>query len=216
MSSAALGSSASAPGFPDFFDAAPTITLRDPLAGFLGSVTGGVLRYGYADAVRLAGHSCPTVAGAYLMTLTGLRALYGDDMPMRGDVLVAMSAPRDAGTTGVMATVAQLITGAAAETGFGGIAGRFDRRNLLRYDVPVEGIMGLRRVDNGDGVALGLNTSVIPFPTEMEALMPKAVRGQADEADLQRFGELWQSRVRWMLVEHADDPDLVHVANWEA
>ena len=28
---------------------------------------------GFADAVRLAGHSCPTVAGAWLMTVRALR-----------------------------------------------------------------------------------------------------------------------------------------------
>jgi hypothetical protein len=50
--------------FPDFFDEVPRITLRDPLAELLGSVTGGLLSYGYADVVRLAGHSCPTVASA--------------------------------------------------------------------------------------------------------------------------------------------------------
>jgi len=51
--------------FPDFFAQVPCITLRDPLADLLGSATGGLMSYGYADAVKLAGHSCPTVACAY-------------------------------------------------------------------------------------------------------------------------------------------------------
>ena len=59
--------------FPDFFDQVPRITLRDPLADLLGSVTGGLMSYGYADAVRLAGHSCPTVAAAYWL---GARAIF--------------------------------------------------------------------------------------------------------------------------------------------
>ncbi|NLY64247.1 MAG: hypothetical protein GX070_04730 [Alcaligenaceae bacterium] len=54
--------------FPSFFDQAPTISLRDPLAGFLGAAHNGVIQYTYTDVVKLAGHSCPTVAGAYLMT----------------------------------------------------------------------------------------------------------------------------------------------------
>jgi hypothetical protein len=36
--------------FPVFFDEVPRITLRDPLAELLGSVTGGLLSYGYACA----------------------------------------------------------------------------------------------------------------------------------------------------------------------
>ena len=38
-------------GFPAFFDEVPRITLRDPLAELLGSVQGGLLSYGYADAM---------------------------------------------------------------------------------------------------------------------------------------------------------------------
>lgn len=200
--------------FPDFFYQAPRVTLRDPLARFLGAANEGRMEYCYADAVRLAGHSCPTVAGAYLMTLRGLRSLYGDEVPVRGDVVVAMADSRDSGTTGVMATVAQLITGAAAETGFGGIAGRFDRRDLLRYDQPVRGIMALQRTDTGAGVQLELDASVVPPAPEMRVLLVKAIEGDASEAELERFGQVWQDRVRRMLLEHADDPQLVQVSPW--
>jgi len=34
--------------------------LRDPLAELLGAAEGGIVEYRYADAVKLAGHSCPT------------------------------------------------------------------------------------------------------------------------------------------------------------
>jgi len=62
--------------FPAFFAAAPTLRVHDPLAAFLGAAQDGILEYHYADAVRLAGHSYPTVAGAYLLTLRGLRTFY--------------------------------------------------------------------------------------------------------------------------------------------
>lgn len=206
---------ASVPTFPSFFEQAPRVTMRDPLAEFLGAARDGVMEYNYADAVRLAGHSCPTVAGAYLMTIHGLRALYGDQLPVRGAVEVAMADSRDAGTTGVMATVAQLITGAAPETGFGGIAGQFDRRYLLSFDQPVNGTMGLRRQDTGAGVQVQLDASVVPWPPEMRALMSSAVSGQATGDELARFGELWQGRVRQMLVEHPDDPQMIQVGDWK-
>lgn len=62
--------------FPDFFTQAPILRVRDPLAQFLGAARNGILEYHYADAVHLAGHSYPTVAGAYLLTLRGLRTFY--------------------------------------------------------------------------------------------------------------------------------------------
>jgi hypothetical protein len=33
----------------------------------------GVIEHGYADVVKLAGHSCPTVASAYVAPFTGLK-----------------------------------------------------------------------------------------------------------------------------------------------
>ena len=62
--------------FPEFFAAAPAILVADPLAAFLGSARDGLVEYRYEDAVRLAGHSCPTVASTFLMVRAALRALY--------------------------------------------------------------------------------------------------------------------------------------------
>ena len=96
--------------FPGFYGQAPVITVRDPLADFLGAAAGGVFEYRYADAVRLAGHSCPTVASAFLMTRAALAALYGDDLPVRGDIRVDLAEAHDAGVAGVIASIATLIT----------------------------------------------------------------------------------------------------------
>ncbi len=200
--------------FPDFFDEAPSITMQDPLARFLGAANDGIMEYQYADAVRLAGHSCPTVAGTWLMTVHGLRALYGNELPIRGEIEVYMADARDAGTTGVMATVAQLVTGAAPETGFHGIGGRFGRNNLLHFDQPMQGAMGLRRKDTSAAVQVALDASIVPWPDEMRVLLPKAVSGQASAAELQRFGELWQGRVGKMLVDHVDNVNMIQVSNW--
>ena len=120
--------------YPDFFDAVPRIRLHDPLADFLGAFEGGVIEYAYLDAVRLAGHSCPTVASAYWLTSQALRALYGEALPERGGVRVAFRESRTAGVTGVIANVVSLLTGATTDTGFKGLAGRFDRRGLLDTD----------------------------------------------------------------------------------
>ena len=74
--------------------------------------------------------------------------------------------------------------------------------------------MVLRRRDTGHAVQVGLDASVVPWPDEMKALMPRVVTQRASADDERRFGELWQDRVRRMLVEHADDPALVRVAEW--
>jgi hypothetical protein len=50
---------------PAFLDAVAPIAGTDPLAELLGTAEGGRIEYHYLDAVKLAGHSCPTVAGAW-------------------------------------------------------------------------------------------------------------------------------------------------------
>lgn len=200
---------------PSFFDDAPTITVQDALAEFLGAAENGILTYRYADAVRLCGHSCPTVAGAYLMVIKGLKALYGAELPQRGDIEAAMQGARDEGTVGVTASVVQLLTGAAPETGFGGIGmqGRFARRNLLSFGAgEINGTLTLRRKDNGKTVAVSINAALKPFAPEMRELMPKAVGGSASTDELKQFGGLWQERVRAFLIDQADNPEFVTVS----
>ncbi len=199
---------------PEFFDRAPTLTVQDPLAAFLGVAENGILTYRYADAVRLCGHSCPTVAGAYLMVIKGLKALYGEELPERGGIEAAMQGTRDEGTVGVTASVVQLLTGAAPETGFGGIGmqGRFARRNLLSFGAgEINGTLTLRRKDSGKTVAVSLNAALQPFAPQMRDIMPKAVGGSASAKELERFGQLWQARVKAFLTESADDPQFVIV-----
>ena len=201
---------------PAFFDAVPAITVTDPLAEALGAADGGLIEYGYLDAVKLAGHSCPTVAGAYLMALHGLRALYGSETPVRGDVEVFMHGAPGSGVTGVIASVVQLVTGAAAETGFPGAGSLalFARKNLLTFGADVDGVLGMRRRDTGKAVTVHHDSAIVPWPDEMRPLVAKAFSEQANSAELERFGQLWQERVRRMLVDHADNPALVWVNDW--
>ncbi|WP_245593528.1 hypothetical protein [Azospirillum halopraeferens] len=199
-------------GFPAFYDAAPRLLVRDPLCAFLGAADDGLMVYGYADAVRLAGHSCPTVAGAWLMTVRALRHLYGDAVPERGTIAVLVRAASDEGVAGVMAAVAALPTGAAGEGGFKGIGGRFDRRDRLSFGAGIAGTLAFVRDDTGAGVAATLDTGAVPPDPAMRDLLPRAAAGTATAPEEARFRALWQDRVRRMLVEHADDPRLVSLA----
>jgi formylmethanofuran dehydrogenase subunit E len=198
--------------YPAFYDDAPRIPMRDPLAALLGAAEDGLMEYGYIDAVRLAGHSCPTVAGAYLMARAALRALYPDQPAERGGVALRMPAAEDEGVTGVTAQVLTLITGAAASNGFHGIGGRFVRQSLLSY-AAVRGASAVQfhRRDNGDAVSVELDLSHVPPSPQLRELMGAALDPAASTAQRAAFGHAWQDRVRRQLLDHADDPDVLQL-----
>lgn len=194
-----------------YFDQLPSIRLYDGLAQLLGSSDDGIIEYRYSDAVRLAGHSCPTVAGAWLMSRAGLEALYGDDMPQRGAVSVFMPSNESEGVTGVIAQVFTLVTGAAADNGFKGLAGQHRRAGLLSYDQrAIDGIR-MQRNDSGRTVELGYDPSIVHGSPEASGLLGFILGGQASTEQKQRFGQLWQDRVQRILQDHHDDPDVVQV-----
>lgn len=195
--------------YPAFFDAVARVTLHDPLAEFLGAVDHGQIEYGYIDAVKLAGHSCPTVAGAYLMTLKALDRLYPAGIPERGGVRVELGAPQTEGVTGVIAAVAGLLTGAAGEGGFKGLAGRFSRRNLLAFAAGNDVEVRFTRLDSGARVAVAYHPDTVPATPDLQALMPKMIGGSATATERAEFGRLWQMRVKHILIDHFDDPALI-------
>lgn len=197
---------------PAFFDEVKSLTLRDPLAEILGAATDGLMNYSYLDAVKLAGHSCPTVAGAYLMTLKALERLYPDSVPERGAVRVEFGAAQGDGVTGVIANVASLITGAAGEGGFKGLGGKFNRRNLLLFGLGSGVELRFSRLDTGAAVTVSYHPEQVPAPPELQALMQKLLSGEASAAEKIEFGRLWQMRVKRILIDHFDDPQLLAIS----
>lgn len=194
--------------YPDFFDAVPRLRIRDPLAAFLGAANEGVLEYRYLDAVRLAGHSCPTVAGAFWLTRLALGALYCTRMAVRGGVRVALRDRADNGVTGVVAAVVSLLTGAAAEGGFKGLGGQFERRGLLGFGAEQPFELRFTRADTGVAVDASVQLGQVPADPDMAPLMRRCLTGEANADEAKRFRELWQDRVRRLLFEHGDDPDV--------
>ena len=194
---------------PAFFDEAPAIVMHDALAQTLGATPDGLLEYRYLDAVKLSGHSCPTVAGAWLMTRAALARLYPGQTPQRGEVRVAMREPQDAGVVGVIASVAGLVTGAAGNGGFKGLGGSHARRDLLTFGVPMHGEMRFTRADNGHSVEVSHHPSAVPRPAQLGMQMQAALAPQADPIQREAFAQAWQSWVRAMLIDHADDPVLI-------
>ncbi|MFD2191676.1 hypothetical protein [Pistricoccus aurantiacus] len=198
--------------FPDFFDDAPVIRLRDPLAQLLGSATDGIMDYRYADAVRLTGHSCPTVAGAFLTARAALKALYPDTLPERGGISVRMPSPEAEGTTGVVAQVLTLLTGAATQGGFKGIGGRFARNGLLSFATcsgKNGGAVCFERLDTGAAVAVMVDAGKVPADASQRERLQAIMQNRATPEQLTEFAYFWQERVRRMLLEHADDPAMI-------
>lgn len=196
--------------FPSFFSEIGPIVVRDRLAAFLGAADGGVIEYRYADAVKLAGHSCPTVAGAWLLTSRALAALYPDELPERGEIRVDFRENQADGVNGVLAAVIGLITGAAGDGGFKGIAGNFSRRQLLRFDDATldQGIRFWRQ-DNGNGVVGTLHLEHVPPDPRVGPLLQKLLAGDRDPVVAEVFATLWQDRVRRILIDHFDDPQII-------
>ena len=193
---------------PAFYAQVRGLSVHDPLAEFLGAADGGRIDYSYLDAVKLAGHSCPTVAAAYWMTLKALTHLYPDSLPQRGGIRVEFRQDQLSGVTGVIANVVALLTGATHDTGFKGLAGRFDRRQLLFFGAEVVEEIRYTRIDTGQSVEVSAKLQSVPFAPQTVDLMQKCLDGSATPEQTAEFRECWQARVRTLLLEHGDDPQV--------
>jgi len=196
---------------PSFYNDAPKIALQDPLAEFLGAAENGIIEYGYLDAVKLAGHSCPTVAGAYLMARKALAELYDNELPVRGTIKVEFRDGQADGVTGVIANVVGLFTGSAQSGGFKGIGGKFDRRNLLHFNAGIGGDIRFTRIDTGASVETTYHPELVPPSSGMKDLMQKTMAGIASTEDRREFGRFWQDRVKRILIDNADNADLIAI-----
>lgn len=192
--------------FPAFFDEVPALRVHDALAETLGSAADGILEFRYADAVRLTGHSCPTVASAYWLTCLALRQLYGDDLPERGALSVEFREDARSGSTGVVATVVQMLTGAAGRSGFKGLGGRFARAGLQRFVPELPLTMRYTRLDNRAAIDATADLSLLPCDARLDELVDGLQRRHVDGADLRELGERWQRRVKTLLIDLRDDP----------
>ena len=187
--------------YPDFYDRVVSMNLYDPLSDFLGAIDKGIVEIEYLDCVKLAGHSCPTVAGAYLMTLMGLQKLYPDTHPVRGTINVEMREAETEGVTGVVANVIAYIVGASGKGGFKGIQGNFSRDNLIAFSQPIDGEVRLTRLDTQESVTLSYDPSIVPPDPKMQPLMAKALQGTANPEEQALFKQLWQERVARILTD---------------
>ncbi|MBF0417601.1 MAG: hypothetical protein HQL86_05060 [Magnetococcales bacterium] len=184
--------------FPD----TPSITLRDPLAELLGSGEEPFV-YTFNDAVKLAGHACPTVAGAFLMIRRALELLYPETIPIRGDILITVPNRIEEGVTGPITQIFTLVSGAAGLNGFKGLSGQFNRMNLMRFQ---EGLGGaapfvFETISTGRKVALVYSPASIPADPRMGEIMPLVLSHRAMPELRTEFGQLWRQRVEAILAD---------------
>ncbi len=182
--------------YPEFYDKVESICLTDPLAKVLGAFENGEYEISYIEVVKAAGHSCPTVAGAYLMTIAALKTLYLDERAVRGNIKVEFAESLEDGVAGVIGNVVSHITGATDKSGFKGLGGKFARHSLMYFDADINASGRFTRVDNNQSVDVIYNSSSIPADPEMMPLMQKIQSGVAIPEDMKKFGQLWQERVR--------------------
>jgi len=210
------------------YDDVDPIRIRDPVAEALCVLDpGDPFVVDYADVVMVAGHSCPTAAGAYRLTQLALDALYpaadsaasdvGDtgELPVRGDIEVLAGGPRDDSTYGVMSRLVSTITGAAQEDGFGGLAGGHGaRRDMLHFqDLDrVEPTFQFRRTDTGATVEVTYHVSAVPSAGPATSHLPELVDGTATQADRDEFASAWHARVGTVLSD--DDLFTVDPIEW--
>lgn len=182
--------------YPDFFNEVQVIKVQDPLSAVLGAFVKGEYVFNYLDVVKSAGHSCPTVAGAYLITAEALKALYSNELAVRGNIKVEFKEQLEDGVAGVISNVVSQITGATDKSGFKGLAGKFARHSLMDFDAQISSSARFTRVDSGKSVDVFYDPSSIAPSPNMQPLMQKMMGGAAEPAEIKEFGELWQDRVK--------------------
>jgi len=181
--------------YPKFFNTIEKIQLQDPLSNLLGTFENGIVEFSYLDVVKNSGHSCPTVSGAFLLALVGLKELYQNEIPVRGEILVSFKEDPKEGVAGVIANVLSHITGATETLGFKGLNGNFARYDLMKFNEGIDSSIKLQRVDTGKSVELLYDPSSIEQNQQIGPLMQKIMQKTATLEETKLFGILWQERV---------------------
>ncbi len=177
-----------------FFDEIESIVLKDELAKFLGVSEEGLIEITYLDIVKTAGHSCATVAGAYLIALKGLKALFAGEIPKRGEIKIEIKKSPTEDNAGVVGCVLSNITGATTDYGFGGIpGGKFNRRDLLFYNAPIDTDVRFTRLDNNKQIGINYHPGKVVNP--MQILM-SAIGPDAAPEDKETFPKRFQDMVK--------------------
>lgn len=197
--------------FPDFYAEVPTIHLIDPLAEFLGSIDQGKIEFTFSDFVRMAGHGCPTVAGAYLLAFHGLQALYADEIPIRGNIEVWLKKDESQGTNGVIGNLLAYVTGASGVGGFKGLLGQFSRNNSLFYSSDITHDYILKLKGQNIGVGLSYHPEIVSSDPMVRTLLDELHEDFFNIDARKQFKLIWNQRMKKILIDEFYNPELIQV-----
>jgi hypothetical protein len=181
------------------------IEIRDPVAEALGVLEpGDPFVITYTDAVKEAGHSCPTASGAYRIAQLGLDALYPDSYPVRSEIEVQAPRSRDDATYGVMSRIISYVTGATEDDGFRGLAGGYGgRSDLLHFDAfdpdTAEPAFRFRRTDTDETVQVTYHVSEVPDGGPAIGNLQQILDGTTSDQQRGAFADAWHRRVQVVL-----------------
>ncbi len=193
----------------DYFAKVQPISMCDPLTSVLGAVEDDeLIHYSYTDCIKVAGHACPSVSTAFQLTKIALKELYGEEIPVRGNLKVRFGGDREMGANGPIGQIIQFLTGASIETGFHGLGGNYSRFNLFEYDETLNDGPGLtvefKRIDTGEIISVQADPSMIPLtPGEQRyaSYMPGVIQGTATAEEREKFYLFWHGKNRKILLE---------------
>ncbi|OGC83442.1 MAG: hypothetical protein A2W07_07415 [candidate division Zixibacteria bacterium RBG_16_43_9] len=196
--------------FRDFFKEVEPIRFKEPLAETLGAFKeeGVVLEYTFIDLVKMAGHACPTIAGAYLCCKKALEKLYPNEIPVRGEISVTVYGEPDEGVYGVMSQALSFLTGAAPATGFRGLGYKFRRKDMLKFNRekidPEAMCFEFRRQNEDKAILVKFYPQKVPFSEDkrkrLGELLEKVIWEAARKDEMEEFQNLWMGKVREMLL----------------
>lgn len=147
-----------------------TIKVHEPFAEFLmGDQDETTFEISLLDVVHFAGHACPSMIGAFLMSKRAIEELFPETkVCVRGEVAIEIPTSVTQGATGPISNVFSMIFGAWEKSGFGGLQGHFVRRGLLKYDSQSvsAGNFLFRNLKTGKAVAVSYDPSCAQVPAE--------------------------------------------------
>jgi len=186
--------------WPDFYNQAPTIKIKDPMAVLVGSLPEdqNTLIIHLTDIALYSGHVCPGIASGYMLTRKALQALYPEGVPERGQIRVAAMGPSD------LMDVASYITGARSFYG---------RDEINAYDLVVDTnlkpqqagtyVIVFQRKDNGQAVKAVFNKFKLMAPGKvknMKNFFKRVLEGKASAQEKTKKWAKVQSLVKKILL----------------
>lgn len=150
------------------------ITIHEPFAEFLmADEDEHKFEISLLDVVRFAGHACPSMIGAFLISQRAVKELFPDThVCVRGQVAIEIPASVSQGATGPISNVFSFIFGAWERSGFGGLQGQFVRRGLLKYEAAgvSPGTFRFCNLKTGKTVDISYDPSKAQVPDEAASL----------------------------------------------